>query len=63
MGKKFYLQTHNAATGEAEGGPYQVDINGNRYFEFRDYPDGSVAYPAAGSSNTKIKILRILPCQ
>jgi hypothetical protein len=60
--KKFYVQTHSAATGEVEGGPYQVDINGNRYYEFRDYPDGSVAYPAAGSSSTKIAILRILPC-
>jgi hypothetical protein len=62
-GKKFYVQTHNASTGEAEGGPLQLDINGNRYYEFRDYPDGSLAYPTAGSSNTKIKILRVLPCE
>jgi hypothetical protein len=26
------------------------------------YPDGSAAYPAPGSSPTKIRILRILPC-
>lgn len=38
-------------------------LNGNRYYEFRDYPDGSVAYPTAGSTSTKIKILRVLPCQ
>jgi hypothetical protein len=61
-GRKFFLQTHDAATGDPEGGPLQVDINGNRYYEFRDYPDGSVAYPTVGSTNTKIKILRILPC-
>jgi len=30
--------------------------------ELRAFPDGSVAYPAPGSSATKIKILRILPC-
>jgi hypothetical protein len=62
-GRKFYLQTHDAVSGEAEGGPLQVEVNGNRYFEFRDYPDGSVAYPSAGSSATKIKILRVLPCR
>jgi hypothetical protein len=62
-GRKFYVQTQNAATGVAEGAAYQVDLNGNRYFEFRDYPDGSVAYPTIGSSNTKIKIMRILPCE
>jgi hypothetical protein len=61
-GRKFYVQTHNAATGDPEGGPYQVAINGNRYYEFRDYPDGSVAYPTLGSTNTKISILRVLPC-
>jgi hypothetical protein len=60
--RKFYVQTQNAATGEAEGGPLQVDVNGNRYYEFRDYPDGSIAYPTAGTSATKIKIMRILPC-
>jgi hypothetical protein len=62
-GKKFYVQTQSALTGEPEGGPHPVEINGNRYYEFRDYPDGSVAYPTAGTANTKIKILRILPCQ
>jgi hypothetical protein len=61
--RKFYVQTFSAASGEAEGAPYQVALNGNRYYEFRDYPDGSVAYPTLGSSNTKIKIMRILPCQ
>jgi hypothetical protein len=35
----------------------------NRYQEMKPFPDGSVAYPAPGSSNTKIKILRVLPCQ
>jgi hypothetical protein len=37
-------------------------IVSNRYQEFRGFPDGSVAYAAPGSSNTRIKIVRILPC-
>jgi hypothetical protein len=60
--RKFYLQTLDAATGAAEGAPFQVSVKGNRYYEFKDFPDGSVAYPAPGSSATRIKIIRILPC-
>jgi hypothetical protein len=41
----------------------QVAVAGNHYQEFKPYPDGSVAYPAPGSSNTKLKILGILPCR
>ncbi|MBN1655313.1 MAG: hypothetical protein JXA30_16220 [Deltaproteobacteria bacterium] len=60
--RKFYIQTYSGSTGEAEGGPLQLEIKGNKYYEFRDFPDGSVAYPAAGSSATKIKVVRVLPC-
>jgi hypothetical protein len=35
---------------------------GNRYQEFRRFPDGSVAYPAPGSSNTSVNILRAMAC-
>jgi hypothetical protein len=31
--------------------------------EIRSYPDGSVAHPPAGSSATKIEIMRVMPCQ
>jgi hypothetical protein len=48
----------------ASAGPLKLSPNvlGSRYQDFRAYPDGSAAYPAPGSSNTKIKILRVLPC-
>jgi len=38
------------------------NVLGSRYQDFRAYPDGSVAYPAPGSSSTSIKILRVLGC-
>ena len=38
------------------------NVLGSRYQDFRTYPDGSVAYPAPGSSGTKIKILRVMGC-
>jgi hypothetical protein len=60
--RRFYVQTQSAATDPPEGGPLQVGVNGNRYYEFRDDPDGSIAYPTAVTSATKIKIMRILPC-
>ena len=37
-------------------------IIGNRYQDFRGYPDGSVAYAAPGSTSTRIKIVRVPPC-
>jgi uncharacterized repeat protein (TIGR02543 family) len=62
--RKLYVQALDAASGAAVGAPYRVSgVTGNRYQEFRSFPDGSVAYAAPGSSATKVKILRILPCQ
>lgn len=60
--RKLYVQSLDAATGAAIGAPFQVGVTGNRYYEFKSYTDGSVAYAAPGSAPTKIKILRILPC-
>jgi hypothetical protein len=67
--RKMYVQILDATTGAAPSGsttmtagPLSVQVLGSRYQDFRAYPDGSVAYPAPGSSGTKIKILRILGC-
>ena len=70
-GRQMFLQVLDAATGmppagatTASAGPLRLTPNvvGSRYQDFRAYPDGSVAYPAPGSSATKIKILRVLGC-
>jgi hypothetical protein len=70
-GRQMWVQVLDATTGmpaagatTASAGPLEVTPNvlGSRYQDFRAYPDGSVAYPAPGSSGTKIKILRVLPC-
>jgi hypothetical protein len=67
--RKMYVQIVDRTTGAApsgsttvSAGPLSVPVLGSRYQDFRAYPDGSVAYPAPGSSGTKIKILRILGC-
>ncbi len=70
-GRQMYLQILDATTGAApagastaNGGPLKLTPNvlGSRYQDFRSYPDGSVVYPAPGSSGTKLKILRIMGC-
>jgi hypothetical protein len=66
--RQMFVQVLDAATGAApagSSGPVMVTPNvlGSRYQDFRAFPDGSVAYPAPGSSATKIKILRVLGCQ
>jgi hypothetical protein len=61
--RKLYLQALSSTTGLPEGAAVNVPgIVGNRYQEFRGYPDGSVAYAAPGSTSTRIKILRVRPC-
>ncbi|HTP25622.1 MAG TPA: hypothetical protein VMK12_08185 [Anaeromyxobacteraceae bacterium] len=63
--RKLYVQALDS-NGKAQGSPYLIPatagVTGNRYQDFRAFPDGSVAYPAPGSSGTKVKVLRILPC-
>ena len=70
-GRQMYLQVLDSTTGMApagsstdSAGPLKLSPNvlGSRYQDFRAYPDGSVAYPAPGSSTTKVKILRVLGC-
>jgi hypothetical protein len=67
--RKMYVQILDQTTGAppagstaAEVGPVQVAVLGSRYQDFRTFPDGSVAYPAPGSSPTELEILRVLPC-
>jgi hypothetical protein len=70
-GRQMWIQVLDATSGmapagttAASAGPLKLSPNvlGSRYQDFRAFPDGSVAYPAPGSSGTKIKILRVLGC-
>jgi hypothetical protein len=69
--RQMYVQILDTTTGAApagstttSAGPLKLSPNvlGSRYQDFRAYPDGSVAYPAPGTNNTTIKILRIMGC-
>jgi len=69
--RQMYIQVLDSTTGAApagasatSAGPLMLSPNvlGSRYQDFRSYPDGSVAYPAPGSTASKVKILRVLGC-
>ncbi|HTA89913.1 MAG TPA: hypothetical protein VK745_10070 [Polyangiaceae bacterium] len=61
--RKLYVQVLDSTSGAAVSSPIAVPVLNNRYQEMKPFPDGSVAYPAPGSTSTKIKILRVMPCQ
>ncbi len=61
--RKLYVQVLDGTTGMPTSSPINVPVLNNRYQEMKPFPDGSVAYAAPGSASTKLKILRVLPCQ
>ena len=40
-----------------------ADVTANAYQDFRSFPDGSVAYAAEDNTASRVRILRILPCE
>uniref|UniRef100_K3X515 Uncharacterized protein n=1 Tax=Globisporangium ultimum (strain ATCC 200006 / CBS 805.95 / DAOM BR144) TaxID=431595 RepID=K3X515_GLOUD len=62
--RKIYIQVRDAKDGAAVSDAITVDggIVGNRYQAFKSFPDGSVAYLSEGSTETKLKVLRVAPC-
>jgi hypothetical protein len=61
-GSSLVAQVRDAATGAEVSPQTPISVSGNPYTSFESYPDGSVAYAAPGTSSTKIKIARVLPC-
>ena len=61
-GSTMVGQVLDASTGAAIGSTVPIAAPSNQFQDFREFPDGSVAYPAPGSSGTKIKIVRVMPC-
>jgi hypothetical protein len=62
-GSAMAAQVRDSATGLAVGAQLTIPVNDHAYQAFKAYPDGSVAYPAAGTRDTSVKIARVMPCQ
>ncbi|MEU4561624.1 hypothetical protein AB0F72_24855 [Actinoplanes sp. NPDC023936] len=60
-GSSTAVRAFDSGSGKALGGTVRVAVKDHAYQAFKGYADGSVAYPAAGSSSTTVKIARILP--
>jgi hypothetical protein len=48
-------------TSASSSHPHTINVRDHNYHAFKAYADGSVANPAAGGSNTSIRIARVMP--
>ncbi len=53
-GSSMAAQIYDSDSGQAVGGQFTIDLPGHSYQAFK-------AYPAAGSTNTSIRIGRVMP--
>jgi hypothetical protein len=60
-GSAIAAQVYDAGTGKTVGSQFTIGVRDHSYQAFKAYADGSVAYPAAGSGNTSIRIARVMP--
>jgi hypothetical protein len=60
-GSATAAQVYDAGTGKAVGARLTIGVRDHDYQAYKSYPDGSVAYPAAGSTATSIRIARVMP--
>jgi hypothetical protein len=60
-GSALAAQVYDAANGKTVGSQFTLAVRDHNYQAFKAYLDGSVAYPAAASANTAIRIARVMP--
>lgn len=62
-GASMTAQVRDAASGESLGTEFAIAVPDHSFQAFKDYPDGSAAYPATGTSSTKMRVARVMPCE
>jgi hypothetical protein len=60
-GSAMLAQAYDSGSGKTVGAEFSINVRDHNYQAFKAYADGSAAYPAAGSTNTTIKIARVMP--
>ncbi|KUL26713.1 hypothetical protein ADL15_37470 [Actinoplanes awajinensis subsp. mycoplanecinus] len=60
-GSSIAAQVYDSGTGKATGAKFTIAAKDHDYTALKSYADGSIAYPAAGSSTSAITIARVLP--
>jgi hypothetical protein len=61
-GSSMVAQVRSASDGSAVGAQLSIGVVDHRYQDFKPFPDGSVAYPARGSTAQSVRIARVLSC-
>jgi len=61
-GSGMTAQVRDAGSGQPVGSEFTIDVPDHDFQAFKAYPDGSVAYPGAGTGSTSVRIARVMPC-
>jgi hypothetical protein len=62
-GTGMAAQVRSMTDGSTVGSQLTIAVKEHPYLAFKPYPDGSAAYPAAGTNSTSITVARVMPCQ
>lgn len=62
LGSGMAAQIRDAGNGDAIGSQFMIGVPDHDFMGWKPYPDGSVAYAASGTSNTSIRIARVMAC-
>ncbi|HTA91303.1 MAG TPA: hypothetical protein VK745_17075 [Polyangiaceae bacterium] len=62
-GTSMAAQVRDMTAANTVGTQLNIAVKDHAYMAFKPYPDGSVAYPAAGDTTTSVKIARVMPCK
>ena len=62
-GSGMTAQVRSSADASEVSAPFDIDVRDHRYQAFKAFPDGSVAYPGAGSNADSVRIARVMPCE
>jgi hypothetical protein len=60
-GSATAAQVYDASTGSAVGSQVSIAVPAHTYIEPKADSDGSVVFPAAGTSTTTMRIVRVMP--
>jgi hypothetical protein len=55
-------QARDSSTGQTVGSQFTINGADHNYQAFKPFPDGSAAYPAAGSNNGSVCIALVTSC-
>ncbi len=60
-GSAIAAQVFDSTTGKVVGSQFTIGVPDHTYVNPKAYEDGSVGFPAAGSSTSSIRIVRLMP--